>query len=283
MLPFSVRNIAEQIKIAASLSEAQLQQTDFHPHGFELFSLPITKPKMDARLRDLDTLDLIVSHVTAVTGGFGVATSRVVAWRDLIRGQHVPLPIMAQLADAMAGTGQVVKLANGDLVFVGDDEQVMMLARRLALWERYRGTVPYHQIAATNGDNISNRELLHRTWHAGLGNYGAGFAVDVGGQEALRGWHIDTGRAALRTLCDRILAVSEKARRDGIRIAPHRAFSKNRRGDTGANVHREIVIPAVAELDCLRIDYTLVRGSGRPVPRTWDPAALFDANGRIIA
>ncbi len=159
------------------------------------------------------------------------------------------------------------------------NETLKTIARRLGLWERYRGTVPYHQVAARNGDNLANRELEHRTWHANSGNFGVGFAVDCGANEKLDEWIIETGRQALRVLYARVLAASSKARREGVRAVPHRCFSASRRKDTHIEVHREIILPVVQELDGLELDYHMREGKGRPIPNTWDPGAFYNERG----
>lgn len=288
MTPFAIRSIIEQLKVTVASHERQQPQTAFHVNGFELYALPIVEWKMYKEDRDLDNLDFIVSHITAVKGGFGVAKSKVKAWDQKLRAGTVPDALMLQLARAGAVDVETRLPEAGDNVtllkprFVLTDEQRAAVAKRLALWERFRASVPYHQIAAANGDNLANRELRHRTWHGSLGNFGVGWALDVGPNEALTSWHIETGRASLATLCNRILAVSAKARRDGIRIAPHRAFDRDRREDNGAAAHREIVIPTARAVDALSIDYTMVLGKGRPIPRSWDPAALFDDKGKRI-
>lgn len=288
MNPFSIRSIVEQLDVTLGRAERQEPQTTFREDGFELFALPVVAWKMYKQPRDLDNLDFIVSHVTAVKGGFGVSGSKVKAWDKRLREGTVHDALMIQLARAGAvGVDTTIPEAGDNVTllkprYIISDEQRAAVSRRLALWERYRAGVPYHQIGAANGDNLANRELRHVTWHGSLGNFGVGWSLDVGASEVLKDWHIETGRAALRTLCKRILEVSSKARRDGIRVAPHRAFSPARFGDTGANVHREIIIPTAKEVDALSIDYTMVKGKGRPIPRSWDPDALFDDKGRRI-
>jgi hypothetical protein len=258
MIPFFSRSTLTAWAVAVGLEERQQRQADFAADGFELFSLPVVKPRMYREPRDLSTLHRIVTHVTAVRGGFGVRKSRVRHWTDhIVNGRAVSTPLW------------------GDLGYPPDPV-------RLALWERYRAAVPYHQIGAANGDNVANRELEHHTWHATKGNDGVGWALDVGATEDLDNWHVETGRASLRTLCARVLKASAKAQREGILVAPHRAFSPHRRGDTGANVHREVVIPVARGLDCLEIDYTVKRGRGRPIPRSWDPVATHDERGRKV-
>ena len=267
MFPYMTRDLAEALRVWFIAYERQVRQYRFATDGFEMYPLPIKKWKMYTKRRNLDELDFIVTHVTAVEGGFGVSKRRVRHWlKQLKKGV---------LSDALRH-----QLAKAGPFFSSEDR--LLAAKRLALWERYRAGVPYHQIGAANGDNIACRELRHVTWHANLGNFGVGCAFDVAAHQDLEDWHIETGRAALRTLCSRTLLVSEKARLHGIRCAPHRAFSPSRRRDTSANVHREIVIPVSKELPCLDIDYTIKKGRGLPIPVDWDPVALYDSRGRLL-
>jgi len=263
MLTFFTRDIINRLGLLAGVLEEQRRQRDFLEGGFQLFSLPIKKWKAYQSERNLNELDFIISHVSGVKGGFGVSKKRVRHWLRKLDTVDVPPSIAKQLS------------LDSTLEFARD------IAQRLALWERYRAGVPYHQIGAANGDNLANRELEHKTWH---GNWAeaVGWALDIGGSEDLEDWHVETGRASLATLCARILKVSSTARASGIRIAPHRAFSPKRRGDTGANVHREIIVPAAYKLDCLEIDYHMKRGKGRPIPSRWDESALYDAKGRKL-
>lgn len=266
MFPWAIRSILEALQVAAGIAERQREQVTFAEDGFDLTRsevLPVVEPKMYKTLRNLDELDFIVSHVTAVTGGFGVSKKRVRYWAEILDSSSMRLALL---------------LEEHGLT----DEPPTLLAQRIALWERYRKNVPYHQIGAANGDNIHNRALSDRTWHGSLGNFGVGWALDVGANQVLENWHIETGRASLRTLTGRILKVSEAARTKGVRIAPHRAFSPSRRNDTGANVHREIIVPCAQELDALDIDYHISKGKGRPVPSKWDSAALYDNKGRKL-
>ncbi len=286
MFPFLSRSFINRAGILFRVLEAQRRQQEFAEGGFELFSLPIKKFKGYRSPRNLEELEYEVSHISAVKGGFGVSRKRVKFWhRQLVSPNfgEIPTHIITQLVgcgvfDIRKKTGYS-EIDFSSITYAKIDE----LAQRLALWERYRAGVPYHQIGAANGDNLANRLLDDHTWHANLGNFGVGWALDVGAGEHLEDWHIETGRASLTTLTGRILEISTRARLRGVRIAPHRAFSPSRRGDTGANVHREIVIPTVEKCDALSIDYRMARGKGRPIGNDWDPNALYDAKGRPLS
>ena len=278
---WSGRNPFELFKIAIALAERQARQAQFRQDGFSLYSMPIKNWKAYKTPRDLSTLQYIITHVTAVNGGFGVSRQARRRWErqlgddTLLASTGYPL-IDHQLTEA----GIWIPRPEGFEPL--GDETALTIARRLGLWERYRGSVPYHQIAAANGDVLLNRELEHRTWHANSGNFGVGFAVDCGPDEQLDGWMIETGRQALRVLYARVIAASEKARRDGVRIAPHRCFSGSRRRDTNVTVHREIVLPVVRETAGLDVDYHIRKDKGLPIPDDWDPSALYDHRGNKI-
>jgi hypothetical protein len=302
MFPFAVRSLYENLLKALAVHEEQERQRQFAEQGWELFPMPIKKWKAYKEPRVLDELDFIVTHVTAVRGGFGVSKRAVSKWLKILRGDgpnvvnptgHPVIDLQLTEAGVWAPSFSVkaagltsTEDAKFSHYFFEEEEHaerlLQELARRLALWERYRSGVPYHQIGAANGDNLANRELEHVTWHGSLGNFGVGWALDVAHDQELEPWHIETGRAALETLYYRILVASARARAKGVKLAPHRAFSPSRRVDTDFRTHREIVLPCVRKLDGLEVDYTMRKGKGRPVPITWDKNALYDARGRRI-
>jgi hypothetical protein len=278
---WSGRNAFEIFKIAMQLAERQIEQQKFRQGGYELFELPVEQWKASSRLRDLSKLNYIVTHVTAVKGGFGVSSTARKRWERILGSGRLLRSTGHPSLDEQLEAGGVWFRREGGFE-PADGEDTRSIANRLGLWQRYRSSVPYHQIASRNGDIIKNRELSHRTWHANAGNFGAGFAVDCGPDEKLDSWMIETGRQALRVLYTRIIDVSEYAQKHGVRVVPHRAFSSGRRRDTNPEVHREIVIPVVKEIDGLDIDYKMQMDKGRPIPREWDPNALYDSRGRRI-
>lgn len=215
---------------------------------------------------------MIVVHVTAVVGGFGLAASARKRWRATLDHPFlvdVPDELISQLIDC----GDVEQL---DAFYGVVDPD--LLARRLGTWERYRST-PYHQIGSQAGDSIANRALSQRSYHAGLGNDGVGLAIDAGPQEPLSSDLIETGRLSLHNLANRLLDAGAPG---PFKVQPHRCFDSNRVRDTDLYVWREIVLPVVAKRSDLYIDYELQLGTGRPVPREWDPSAMYDLRGRRV-
>ena len=168
MFPFALRSIVENFQKAVALAEEQARQRQFSADGFELFELPIHKWKMYTEPRALDELDFIVTHVTAVKGGFGVSKKALQRWEALLRGMGpgevntTGLPVIdLQLTKAGVWT-PVYKPDSAVVRHYEMDAPLRELAHRLALWERYRGGVPYHQIGAANGDNVANRRTTPR-------------------------------------------------------------------------------------------------------------------------
>lgn len=267
-LEHTFRNLQEQLLRALGIFEAQQPQEDFADSGFEMFSangahyFPITEAKAYANPRDVRLVDLIVVHVTAVTGGFGVSKSAVKRWTQALMNDHIaalPPGLQAQFSEM--------------------PEDLNLFARRLALWERF-ANVPYHQVALRNGDCIANHPLSRHTWHGNGGNVGVGFAVDCGSGEKLTEWMIETARRSLSILIARL---QRETLQSIIRIAPHRAYSAARREDPGAYVWREVIEWVVSHSQGVRIDYETKRDGGLQVPNTWDEAALYDAKGRRLA
>lgn len=267
------RQLAESLLLLLRRTERQAKQIAFASGGFDIGELPIPRGKLKAYStpRLVEDLDLIVPHVTDVRGGFGVSKAAVARWRkEIARGLRVMPRLAAQLEEAGA---------------LGDLE---LLARRLATFERYRET-PYQEIAAQTGDAVANRRIEQVTHHGNGtakvgGNAGVGFAVDCGRSEILGPWMIDTAQFAFEVLIGRVLKASPKARRDGIRIAPHRAFASDRAGDPGAFVWEHVILPVVARsAGVVRVDYEAQWNTGKPVPDTWDEHALYDARGRRLA
>lgn len=251
---WSLRSLAQWAEFAAGIADKQDPEFAFAPEAFDIGALPIRKIKAHPRPRDTRELARSVVHVTAVRGGFGVRRARVEHWRK--PSTPIPEEILRQLPP-------------------GGRES---WARRLALWERFRD-VPYHTVGLRNGDVIVNRRLSQRSYHAGKGNDGAGCAFDCAPDEDLTDFTIATFRAALRLHCKRVLEASQV--RPHL-LAPHRAFTKQRRRDTSATIWREVVRPVIDTIPEVLIDYQIKRGSGRPVPNTWDDDALFDAKGRPL-
>lgn len=209
--------------------------------------------KLSSRARSPRTVGLVCAHVTAVAGGYGTTPRQRARW------------------------------AGGHPVLEGD-------AELLALLERYHRAA-YHWIGsrAFGGLVVHNHPIELRTSHGNGGNRGLGVGVDCApgelepgalaprAREAL----IESGRGAVRGA---LLEAHERGEGGPADLVPHRAFSAGRRGDPGPAPWREIFLPVVRELgpSVARVDYELAEGSGRPVPISWDPAAVFDDRGRRL-
>ncbi len=260
MVPWVFRNAWEQSLRAVGINEEQARQVTFGgADGFDLTSWEKGTKQNNRKSHDLEELALVVGHVTDVTGGYGVSKRRVKFWLRALRN------------------GTAMEMVPSQVFFSLPYGEDIGRARRLALWERYRNAA-YHQIGASNGDNIANHALELWKHHGNLGNYGAGWALDVGAKEELDEWKILTGRASLRSLLHRIDPTGQRE----ILMAHHRAFSPDRRGDTGRQVHQEVILPVVRELDNVFMAYELWRGKGRPIPRDWDDDAHFNWKGKRL-
>lgn len=253
MIPMISRSIVQAMMIAAGLHKPTPRETSFVEEGaFDISPLPADKSKIYGP-RDAALVDLVTAHVTDVRGGFGVSKTAVRRWRKLIDTSAVPLALFPD-------------------VDVDD-----MTPERLALWERYR-RLGYHRIGGTNGDVIRNHPIALRTKHGNAGNDGVGWALDVGHNEPLDDFMVETGRASLRLA---ILDTFEAGPDRWITVVPHRVFSAMRLNDTNVYVWRNVVLSVVAELhEIARIDYELREGTGKPVPRSWDSSARYDDRGR---
>ncbi len=265
MKPFAIRGALEAISKAIGARVPQQPQLEFARRGFfDTTSMLKDETKIYPGTRTLDSIRLVVAHVTDIRGGFGVTKRRVAAWRKLL------VQYYESGSDPMVGQAELLDL-------LPEDEGLDLSANRLALWERYCAC-PYHWIAAANGDVIRNHPATRRTKHGNSGNRGIGWAVDCAHDEPLTNTLIETGRAAL------VQALVDVRREDGgyTLVQPHRCFSPQRRVDTDARVWQEIVLPVVQDIAWARIDYHLAEGGGLPVPRDWDRAARFDAKGRPV-
>lgn len=253
MFGLAIRSLVEAARVAAGTHERQVKQASFADAGFELFDLPVKAAKAYPKPRDVSKVDLVVVHVTAVRGGFGVSKSAVAKWTKQIRDGFPTTP------------PSIV----GQLPILDLDADVTLAARRLALWERFRD-VPYHGIACRNGDVLSNHPLSRHSWHGNAGNVGVGWAIDAAPDEQLDDWMVETGRTGLRILIDRL---RRETSMPVIRVAPHRAFSASRRNDTGPMVWGRIVEPVIALYEGRVVaDYDLKKDGGATVPSNWRAA-----------
>lgn len=297
-----LRSTINSIQIFLKLLEAQAEQKSFHPDDFDLDALPLPSPnhKASATPRDPSDLDMITVHVTAVKGGFGVSRRARQRWEKRMDDGilWVPLslmPIARQLEAAGVlrghpfgdgageGKGAAFSPARQGYAFqMLDDPQ--RIARRLALWERYR-SVPYHEIATRAGDVLYNRRLAQRSWHGNGGNVGAGLALDMHPSESPGDDFALTGQHALNMLADRMAYLRKGAKRPPIvvKVTSHRQHKHpGRAKDPGKWASENVVVPVVSQRDDLVIAHGLVTGSGRPWPRDWDPASPYDMRGRRV-
>lgn len=279
-------NIAHTISLAiGSMAKAarlvEVQQPQKHSGIFDIGALPWKQLKAEKAARDPGKVTLVVTHVTDADDGFTLAPYQIAAAKRMIKAGTVPYPIAEQIVAASLSIFEPDPAEVPGQFLDLDREEV---ARRLALWIRYRDT-PYHMIAAPNGDAIRNRALEQHSYHAGpIGNKGFGFAVDCGHNEVLTDSLIATGRTALYDLFQRAVLAGAHDRR--IVVIPHRALAGDRAPDPNAAVWRSIVKPTVALAQGrghkIAIDYEFRAGTGKPVPTTWDDDAHYDERGRKV-
>lgn len=178
-----------------------------------------------------------------------------------------------------------------------EDHELNDIARRLALHERFR-SVPYHDIAALNGDVIMNHPAELITWHGNganghprnrnkkmNGSIGLGFEGhfpallknNTKKYNQLDEETIISFREAMK------ISVT-KRREEGCPlefVEHHRQHSAGRMGDAGEGIHKEVVMPLLKPLS-LKVDYDRVTGKGRPVPINWDPNANHNWWGKKV-
>ena len=260
------RNLWEQVQRAARLAEERTREDHYAIDAFDISPLPILKTKAYPGIRDVTKIDLVVGHVTDVRNGFGVQKWGPTGWRHWLtelEGGRVAVSLLDQLRQPM---------------------EPLELAKRVALWSRYRNT-PYHQLGAGNGDVVDNRSLHSKTWASSAGNDGVAFALDCSHRQDLSVDMVKTGQLALRRLVRRLREAGNKRR---LRYAPHRCFDADRRRDTDRIVHLQVVKPAIVEINRedpygIEVDYEVALGGGRPISTRDDPEALFDDKGRWVA
>lgn len=209
---------------------------------------------------ELAQLQIITVHVTDVAGGFGLAKYQVDRWAQLLRLGKVDRDLLAQAQ------------ANDT-----DD------ARDLSLLERYSRDA-YHRVGSRQLGSIRNHPLSLRTAHGNGGNIGPGWALDCGRDEVLTPRLRDVGVASLLDLCDDLIEHRASVGAEGpIVLVPHRVWSSDRGPDTNPTVWRGVVLPVVETLrGAAVVGYNTKGGSGRYIPRSWDPAALYDDRGRRL-
>ena len=285
---FAARSINAAVLRTLGLHERSPEQETFHPEFFSTLgthmAMPLPKPdyKQAKGLRAHSKLTHIVCHITGVTGGFGISKRQKRKWENTLdiclghANSTGSLSLDWQLEAAGVWEDKLRGRSSSPMYQLLSDPQ--LLAPRLALWERYRRT-PYHQIASQNGDVLANRSLGKRTYHAGAGNGGAGFAVDCGPNEELSEQLVTTGKHGLWMLGLRMkLAGAEPP----FILVPHRVYQyPGRARDTGRNVWRHIIKPtALRHPKLFRIGYEVTHPKGRPIPLSWDIDAHYTSNGK---
>jgi hypothetical protein len=260
------RNLWEQIQQAARLAEKRTREDHYAIDAFDIGSLPILKTKAYPGIRDVTEIDLVVGHVTDVRDGFGVQKWGPTGWhhwRSELEAGRVSSELLGQLRRPM---------------------EPLELAKRVALWSRYRNT-PYHEVGAGNGDVLDNRPLHSRTKASSAGNDGVAFAIDCSHKQDISVDMVKTGQLAFRRLVRRLREAGNKRK---LRYASHRCFDADRLRDTDRIVHLQVVKPAIVDINRedpygIEIDYEVALGGGRPISTRDDPEALFDDKGRRVA
>lgn len=203
---------------------------------------------------------------------FGTSSSRRRFWAKAINDGRIPDELLEKFKEGLEGER---------------GEVLAQVATQLALHERF-WKVPYHYLGLLNGDLLYNNPISRYTYHGNGGNgplIGVAMEGHFPGIESIRKTKHDgfdshviaTARAAVR------LAVT-KSREEGApveRIYGHRQYSSGRTGDPGEGLWREVVLPMAKELDLeVRLDFK--HGSGKKIPRDWDPRGLVDYKGRAL-
>lgn len=224
----------------------------------DLTSLPFNF-RHPARLRTPDEYQatlVITVHVTDVEGGFGVAPYQIASAKRMIDRGKIPLHLLA--------------LSDSDIA----------LALRLA-------NEPYHYLASRRLGACRLHSPGLRTSHGNAGNIGPGWAIDCGRREALTPQHRDIGvLSLLMCIDDSVQTWRDVLPVERVVIVPHRAWAADRAPDPGAIVWQEIVRPVAhtprPDGIPIVIGYDTRASDGRPIPRSWDPDALYDDRGRRL-
>ena len=154
----------------------------------------------------------------------------------------------------------------------------------VALLRRLVGT-PYHDLASPRLGHVRLHPVTLRTSHGDRGNMGGGWAADCRPDEPLTATLRDVGIDSLVSHVRECRRVRLEAGGDPALVhvvVPHRAWDyPGRADDPGAIVWRGIVLPALDVLgpEVAVAGYNTRAGSGKPIPRSWDDAALFDDRG----
>lgn len=293
------RNFVEQVQRLMRMSEQQAREHRFAgERGFDISALPGGQGKAYRTPRDPATIDLIVVHVTGVRGGFGVQRWGETGWNrwlPVVKATQALYSKGRQVGEDWDLLGKVY----GELLPDEIAEQLwrtealfgdpLAIAKRVARWHRLLGT-PYQQIGCPHaGEVLDNRPTSQRSWASGPGgNDGVAYASDCSHTETFDAWGIETCRAGLRRLHTRLIDARVKkhgplAELPRISVVPHRATTfPGRAQDDGAWQWEHVVLPVCESTPNLVPDYEYRAHTGRPIPRSWDPAAHFDERGRRV-
>lgn len=269
------RNIAEQLKRGLRIVT---DAPDARPDSLASptwVTLPssLVRPgnaKRARGTRDPADINLIVGHVSDVTGGFGVQRWGEDGWKTwlaALRLEDVPAPLLLDLLR--------------DVIPEGSEDR--LVADLLALCSRL-AQLPYHRLASRKLGEVKNRPLEHRTWASGAGNGGVSFAMDCGHREQLDSPFIQAGINALCGLAYGLTSHGDPNRE--IFYAPHGCFSRQRWNDTHRIVHLAVVKPAIEQIRFagvnISIDYERAVDGGRAITTRDDPEAHYDTKGRRV-
>lgn len=198
---------------------------------------------------------VITTHVTDIPTGFGVADYQMAPWRKRLKKGQVAKELLEQLPDP---------------------KNIEQSAYILALLERLHGNA-YHRIGSRVLGDIKNYPLALRTAHGDAGNIGPGWALDSGNNEPMTPALIKAGRESLEGLITELAALTGQQ----VVLVGHRVWDwPDKAEDPGAIVWREIVIPSMQATGAIA-GYNTAAG-GRPIPRHWDPKALYDNDGNKL-
>ena len=195
--------------------------------------------------RDESRVNTVVTHVTAVRGGFGPGSSRMQKWQEELDQDTVDPSLLRQLKD-----------------FPPEDK-----AHLLALWERYSG-LPYHWMAVPGIKShvIHNLFPSVYSYHAGIGNkYSVGWALDCQYDEVLPDHLVEAAKVSLKRCIQEVRSACQGT----VFVQAHRQHSSMRGNDPGPIVWSRVVVPVVEEIPYAQIRYDLSEGAGKPIPDSW--------------
>jgi hypothetical protein len=234
----------------------QKQHATAHGYAFDLSMLPVDLDLPSRPYADGELSHVVTWHVTDVRGGFGVAAYQIAA----LKKAGIPGALDVQRPAACS------------------DESWLWICTLLLRYHR----AAYHGLASRRVGVVRNHLRTLRTSHGNGGNRGIGLAVDCDDAEtALPDALVDAGIAMG---VERGVEVHKATGETTVHVG-HRAWADDRRNDPGAVVWRQIVKPVVESLGpaVAVIGYNTRAGTGLPIPKSWDPSALYDDRGRRVA